>query len=54
MKKILEEMREFICDKRCRYPHEAADQEELDNICQQCALNGFIDILITGGENADQ
>ncbi len=50
MEKILEEMREYICEKRCRYPYEAADQEELDRICEQCALNGYVAMLAAGDE----
>lgn len=49
MEKILEKMREYICDKRCRFPYEV-EQEELDVICEQCALNGFIDALTAGQE----
>lgn len=44
MDKVLEEMMEYICDKRCRYPNEV-EQEELDEICEQCALNGYLDVL---------
>ena len=44
MEKILEEMMEYICDKRCRFPNEV-DQEELDGICGRCAMNGYIDML---------
>ena len=44
MDKVLEEMMEYICDKRCRYPNEV-EQEELDEICEQCALNGYFDVL---------
>lgn len=41
---ILEEMTTYICDKRCRYPYEV-EQEELDAICEQCALSSFTDLL---------
>ncbi len=44
MKQILEEMMEYICDKRCRFPNEV-EQEELDEICEQCAMNGYLSIL---------
>lgn len=44
MDKILEEMMEYICDKRCRYPNEV-NQEELDEICDQCAMNEYISVL---------
>lgn len=50
MEKILEEMAEYICDKRCRYPNEV-QQEELDNICEQCALEGYIKMLAAGLES---
>lgn len=46
MEKILEEMMEYICDKRCRFPNEA-EQEELDEICDQCAMNGYMSMLET-------
>lgn len=50
MEEILEAMMEYICDERCRYPYEAADQEELDAICSQCAVNGYVKILAAGGK----
>ena len=44
MEKVLEEMMEYICDKRCRYPNEV-NQEELDAICDACAMNEYISVL---------
>ena len=55
MDKILEEMMEYICDKRCRYPNEV-NQEELDSICEQCAMNEYISVLegmAAGGTDQD-
>lgn len=55
MEKILEEMMEYICDKRCRYPNEVA-QEELDTICDTCAMNGYLSVLETmaAGQRRDE
>ena len=44
MHNVLEEMMEYICDKRCRFPNEV-EQDELDIICDQCAMNGYLSIL---------
>jgi len=44
--KILESMMEYICESLCRYPKEVTDQEELDEICGSCEMNGHTsDIL---------
>lgn len=40
--KITAEMMSHICDELCRHPRYALDQEELDESCANCRLNGFI------------
>lgn len=40
----LDELMEEICDKR-RYPLEAEDQEELDDICAGCTIRAEIEAL---------
>lgn len=37
----IEEIKEKMCDEYCRMPHEAADQEELTELCKYCPLNGL-------------
>lgn len=32
-------IKEQMCDEYCKMPHEAADQEELEEICKYCPLN---------------
>lgn len=37
---ILEEVKEQMCDKYCKYSEQAKDEEELWNeICDKCPLN---------------
>lgn len=36
---IIEEIKEKMCDDFCRMPYEAADQEELTELCKHCPLN---------------
>lgn len=40
----LDELMEEICD-RCRYPLEASEQEELDDICAGCTIRAEIEAL---------
>lgn len=35
----LEEIKQAMCDEYCRMPEEAADQEELEELCKYCPLN---------------
>ncbi len=32
-------VKEEMCDSYCRMPHEAADQEELTELCKYCPMN---------------
>lgn len=33
----------YVCDKLCHYPHEVADQEEMDRICEDCQIRACMD-----------
>lgn len=35
-----------ICDKYCKYPGIAKNQEELDGFCFQCELQGLLNALV--------
>lgn len=52
---ITTKMMEHICDKLCRYPREAQDQEELEYICTECKMGRFVcDIINQGTSNLEQ
>lgn len=42
MDKVTTEMMEYVCDKLCRFPYEIQDQDELDCICAECKMGGFV------------
>jgi len=42
MDKIVESMMEHVCDDICRYPKEAAEQEELDVTCADCEMGQYV------------
>ena len=33
-----EEDKEFICDRCCKWPYEAADEQELEEHCKTCPI----------------
>lgn len=35
----VEDVRIKVCDELCRYPHMAADEDELNELCKYCPLN---------------
>lgn len=42
---VVDSIKSEFCDKYCKQPRDAKDQEELDSICDECTLNivkGFI------------
>ena len=36
---IMEDVKEKMCDKYCRFPYECEDEDRLDRICENCPLN---------------
>lgn len=36
---VLDEVKQNICDKYCRFPYEVEDQEQMDELCERCPLN---------------
>ena len=41
MDELLEEMFAHVCDKLCKYPN-AADEEELEDICCECEIGRYV------------
>lgn len=37
----IEKIKEEMCDKYCKMPDLASDQEELDEFCKYCPLNNL-------------
>lgn len=35
---------EMFCDAYCRWPHECADEDALDEHCDSCVLTKFINL----------
>ena len=53
--KITTEMMEHICDKLCRHPREAQDEDELEVICASCKMGQFVcDIINPGKSNLER
>lgn len=38
----IDQIKEKMCDEYCRMPHEACDQEELEELCKYCPLNDLM------------
>lgn len=41
-KLVFTKIMEHTCDNLCKYPTQATEQEELDNICHECEIGKFI------------
>ena len=42
MKKKLEEMKQFVCDKLCQYPCQIKDVGLLEEVCAECLFEGYV------------
>lgn len=42
MDKLVDEMTTHICDELCRHSRDAESQEELDQICAECKMGGYV------------
>ena len=42
MERLTTEFAEYICDKLCKEPLKAKNQEELEEVCCECSLGSFI------------
>lgn len=39
----IEKLAGYVCDNLCKFPHEIADETELQNKCGQCGINRFLE-----------
>ncbi len=41
----LEKITDKFCNRYCKYPHIAKEQEQLDDICEDCPMNELFELL---------